>query len=89
MYTSDLTNVAWRKSSRSNGGGGDCVEVAFVPPAAWRKSSRSNGGGNECVEVAFTSGATALRDSKHPTGGVLVLPPAGWQMFRTAIKARC
>ncbi len=31
MRSSDLTNAAWRKSSRSNGGGdGDCVEVAEV-----------------------------------------------------------
>jgi hypothetical protein len=55
VHTPDLTNLVWRKSSRSNGGGGVCVEVAFAP------------------------GATALRDSKNPTGGVLLLPPAGWQ----------
>lgn len=55
MHTPDLANLAWRKSSRSNGGGGQCVEVAFAPEA------------------------TALRDSKNPTGGVLLLPPAGWQ----------
>lgn len=49
--------------------------------AAWRKSSRSNGGGNECVEVAFVPGATALRDSKNPDGGILVLPATGWHAF--------
>lgn len=62
MYTPDLTNAVWRKSSRSNGGGGECVEVAFVPRA------------------------TALRDSKNRTGCILVVPPAGWRVFRTAIK---
>jgi hypothetical protein len=64
-------------------------EIAVHTPdlanLVWRKSTRSNGGGNQCVEVAFATGATALRDSKNPTGGVLVLPPAGWHMFRTAI----
>ena len=55
--------------------------------AAWRKSSRSNGDGNECVEVAFVSGATALRDSKNPDGGALVLPPAGWLAFRSTTRA--
>lgn len=49
--------------------------------AAWRKSSRSNGGGNACVEVALVPGATALRDSKNPDGGVLVLPATGWHAF--------
>jgi hypothetical protein len=34
----------WRTSSRSNGGNGNCVEVA------WRKSSYSGGTGNgDCV----------------------------------------
>jgi hypothetical protein len=27
----DLTGVIWRKSKRSNGSGGDCVEVADLP----------------------------------------------------------
>lgn len=26
----DLTNVTWRKSSRSGGNGGNCVEVALL-----------------------------------------------------------
>lgn len=36
----------WRKSSRSGGNGGACVEVAD-----WRKSSRSGSNGGDCVEV--------------------------------------
>ena len=87
MHSVDLANLVWRKSSRSAGGGNQCVEVAFVPEAAWRKSSRSNGGGGNCVEVAVVSEATALRDSKNPTGGALLLPPAGWHMFQTAITS--
>jgi hypothetical protein len=27
----DTTGLAWRKSSYSNGGGGECVEVADLP----------------------------------------------------------
>ena len=30
----DLTGVIWRKSKRSNGSGGDCVEVADLPGGA-------------------------------------------------------
>jgi hypothetical protein len=41
-----MGDVTWRKSSRSSGGGGNCVEVT-----TWRKSSRSSGGGGACVEV--------------------------------------
>jgi hypothetical protein len=46
--------------------------------AVWRKSRRSNGDGNVCVEVAYVPTAVAMRDSKNPAGGVLVVPAAGW-----------
>ena len=52
--------------------------------AVWGKSSRSNGDGNVCIEIAFVSGATALRDSKNPTGGVLIVPTVAWERFRLA-----
>jgi hypothetical protein len=55
--------------------------------AVWRKSSRSNGDGNECVEVACAPGATAVRDSKNPGSGVLVVPFSGWHAFRSMTKA--
>jgi hypothetical protein len=58
------------------------VPTPDLTQAVWRKSSRSNGDGNACVEVAFMPGATALRDSKNPDGGVLLLPPTGWHAFR-------
>ncbi|MES9541388.1 DUF397 domain-containing protein [Actinomadura sp. NPDC000600] len=45
----DLTNVTWRKASRSGENGGNCVEVAGLP---WRKSSRSGENGGDCIEVA-------------------------------------
>jgi len=42
-----MSRPEWRKSSRSNSQGGDCVEIAV-----WRKSSRSSTQGGDCVEVA-------------------------------------
>lgn len=51
MYTlrGDLSTATWRKSSYSNGGANNCVEMA---EGLWRKSSYSNGGENNCLEVA-------------------------------------
>jgi Domain of unknown function (DUF397) len=46
-----MSTPDWRKSSRSGGSGGECVEIAAV----WRKSSRSDGSGGACVEVALIS----------------------------------
>ncbi|MEV0924672.1 DUF397 domain-containing protein [Streptomyces spongiicola] len=67
----DLSTVAWRKSSYSNGDGGNCVEVAegFLGAARWRKSSYSNGSGGNCVEVAEGFlGAARWRKSSHGNG---------------------
>ncbi|MGC4809998.1 DUF397 domain-containing protein [Micromonospora sp. DT228] len=48
--------------------------------ARWRTSSRSGNG--ECVEVADTlPGLVGVRDSKDPTGPVLVFAPAEWRAF--------
>ncbi|MCZ1008872.1 DUF397 domain-containing protein [Streptomyces lydicus] len=55
---------------------------------AWRKSSYSDGGANNCVEVADgLPGAVPVRDSKTPTGGVLVFPAAVWSAFVAIVKA--
>ncbi|GGQ04973.1 DUF397 domain-containing protein [Streptomyces roseolilacinus] len=86
----DLRTAVWRKSSYSNGDGGDCVEVAegFPGAARWRKSSHSNGTGGECVEVADgLPGVVPVRDSKVPGGPALVLAARAWAPFVTALKA--
>jgi hypothetical protein len=41
----DLTHAMWRKSSRSGGGGNECVEVAFVPGVTALRDSKNPGGG--------------------------------------------
>ena len=74
---SSLADFTWRKSSRSNGSG-DCVEIGF------RKSSRSNGTG-QCVEVALNRDLTAVRDSKNPDAGTLILTPPAWAQFRDVL----
>lgn len=33
--TFDRNRAAWRKSARSNGSGGNCVEVAVLPDGGW------------------------------------------------------
>ncbi|MBV9729374.1 MAG: DUF397 domain-containing protein [Pseudonocardiales bacterium] len=54
--------------------------------ARWRKSSRSTDIAN-CVEVAVTAGTVAVRDSKHPAGGLLAVSSRAWTAFATALRA--
>jgi hypothetical protein len=51
------------------------VEVRYRPPttATWHKSSRS--GANGCVEVAHGNDQIAVRDSKDPSGPILLFAP--------------
>lgn len=54
--------------------------------ALWRKSSYSNGDGGQCVEVADGyPGVVPVRDSKTPTGPVLLLTPAAWADFLNSL----
>ncbi|MEI5527230.1 DUF397 domain-containing protein [Streptomyces brasiliscabiei] len=50
--------------------------------ATWRKSSYSGGEGDDCVEVSDTlPNLIPVRDSKNPTGGILVFGAAAWSRF--------
>jgi hypothetical protein len=50
--------------------------------ATWRKSTRSGPDGGNCVEVAeLTSGRRGVRDSKNPTGPVLIFTASEWGAF--------
>jgi hypothetical protein len=52
----------------------------------WRKSSYSTAQSN-CVEAANLANAVAVRDSKNPDAGHLMLTPAAWRQFTEEIKA--
>ncbi|MBE1485809.1 DUF397 domain-containing protein [Plantactinospora soyae] len=50
--------------------------------AGWRKSSRSGSNQAACVEVALDlPGLVGVRDSKDPSGPVLVFAPGAWRAF--------
>ncbi|MFJ4711807.1 DUF397 domain-containing protein [Streptomyces sp. NPDC088785] len=89
MREYDLSNARWRKSTYSNGEGGNCVEVAhdFIGSARWRKSTYSNGEGGSCVEVADNlPGIVPVRDSKVAGGDVVVIGAAAWQAFVARLR---
>ncbi|MFD8223679.1 DUF397 domain-containing protein [Streptomyces massasporeus] len=86
----DLSTAVWRKSTYSNGSGGDCVEVAEAFPGAarWRKSTFSNGDGGNCLEVCDAHASVVpVRDSKVPHGPVLTITAPAWTSFITSLKS--
>ncbi|MFB7476372.1 DUF397 domain-containing protein [Kitasatospora sp. NPDC056184] len=53
----------------------------------WRKSSYTAQAG-QCVEVSDSiPGAVPVRDSKDPSGPVLVFPTDAWRAFVGAVRA--
>ena len=54
--------------------------------ARWRKSSRSGQGGESCVELACEPGVTAIRDSKNPSGPVLMFDRSEAVRFLTGLR---
>jgi hypothetical protein len=59
----------------------------YLDGAVWRKSSRSGGNGGNCVEAASLPDAVAVRDSKNPNDGRLVVSRDAWRTFTSQIKA--
>lgn len=56
--------------------------------ATWRTSTYSGNSGN-CVEIATNlPGLVAIRDSKDPSGGALVVGREEWQKFVSRIATR-
>ncbi|WP_204455861.1 DUF397 domain-containing protein [Actinokineospora baliensis] len=54
----------------------------------FRKPSRSDVNGGECVEVGFRPGLVAVRDSKCPAGGLVVLPASAWAgLLATTVRS--
>ncbi len=54
--------------------------------AHWFKSSRSKEA-TACVEIAhIDAGKVGVRDSKNPTGPVLVFTPDEWDTFTTSVR---
>ncbi|GAA1335701.1 DUF397 domain-containing protein [Actinocatenispora thailandica] len=61
---------------------------AELAQARWRKSSRSGGNGGQCVEVASNlPGVVAIRDSKDPSGPVLVVETPAFRAFAATVKS--
>lgn len=60
MSTPDLSRAQWRKSSRSNGHGGACVEVAVAPQVVGVRDTKDRDGGTLTFDrrawSAFTAG---------------------------------
>ncbi|MEU9444040.1 DUF397 domain-containing protein [Streptomyces sp. NPDC048304] len=73
----------WRKSSYSDGGSSNCLEVT-----AWRKSSYSGASSGDCLEDNDAPAPTLVpvRDSKHPTGPAVVFSTPAWAAFVGALK---
>ncbi|MDQ0933844.1 DUF397 domain-containing protein [Streptomyces turgidiscabies] len=63
----------------------DASELALE--TAWFKSSYSSDAGGSCVEIAtLASAQIALRDSKHPEGPALTLPPSAFTAFVAHVR---
>lgn len=52
----------------------------------WRKSSRTGSNG-QCTEVMDTGTDVLVRDSKDPTGPVLIFGREQWRAFLDGIRA--
>ncbi|MFJ6184548.1 DUF397 domain-containing protein [Streptomyces sp. NPDC092295] len=64
------------------------TKPAYIPEESWRSSSYSQSNGGECIEVADGIADTVpIRDSKNPTGPILLASPTSWTAFVAFAKA--
>lgn len=62
MPTPDLSDAVWRKSSRSNGQNGQCVEVAHITDSTGIRDSKDRDGGPLIINHAsWTHFLTSIR----------------------------
>ncbi|WSJ06080.1 DUF397 domain-containing protein [Streptomyces phaeochromogenes] len=55
--------------------------------ATWIKSSYSGDNGGNCIEVAPAfPGIVPVRDSKNPTGPVLLIRRSAWAVFVAGVR---
>ncbi len=52
----------------------------------WKKSSRSQLS-QECVEYSHLGSSVAVRDSRSPNGGIVVISGSAWRSFLDGIQA--
>ncbi|MER8072746.1 DUF397 domain-containing protein [Streptomyces sp. NPDC094034] len=64
------------------------TKPASIPEENWRSSSYSQSNGGECIQVAHGIAHTVpIRDSKNPTGPILVTSHTSWTAFLPFVKA--
>jgi Domain of unknown function (DUF397) len=63
----------------------DMLRVPSFNNALWRKGTRTTAASN-CVEVATSNRLVGIRDSKNPTGPIVIVRPAEWTNFLTTIQ---
>jgi|HubBroStandDraft_2_1064218.scaffolds.fasta_scaffold874482_2 Domain of unknown function (DUF397) len=59
---------------------------ADLSAATWRKSTKSAGGSSNCVEIAHLPGLIAIRDSKNPHGGTLMVSQVIFEHITDRLK---
>ncbi|GAA4864890.1 DUF397 domain-containing protein [Saccharopolyspora cebuensis] len=68
MNTPDLSRAAWRKSSRSNGNNGACVEVGIAQNFAGVRDTKDRGYGTLAFSRSTWSGfLTAIKTGRYDT----------------------
>jgi hypothetical protein len=77
----DRPGMTWRKSSRSNGTGGNCVELALLD----RHSDKSDSSAPEVTRKADQGPLVVIRDSKDPDGPRLYFTRSEWTAFRLSV----